>query len=121
MRNNQFNVLNGAVTGDITGATIDTGQVFNASFHAYFSASCGGTFFLQASNDAPPSGYNALVSGTQWTPTNWVAIPNQTATITSGGAALLTVTNCCYRWVRAMYTHSSGTGTMNVQANIQSV
>lgn len=121
MRNNQFNALTGAVTGSITGPTLDAGQWYGASFLAYFSATCAGTFYLQASNDSPPSGYNALVANSKWSPTNWISIPSQTAAVTGGGSALLTVSPCTYRWVRAQWTTGTGTGTINVQANVQSV
>lgn len=96
------------------GDTLDSNQWVSASFHFYTAATGNsGTFKLQASNDPTPVGYQVGPSNFQ--PTNWVDIPNQTASITSGSAALLTIANSSYRWVRAVYTRSGGSDAIAVQ------
>lgn len=110
MRNVNTNCLTSTINQSVTGNTLDTNQWVAASFHAYFStAMAAGTLKLQASNDINTTQYNT--QGFQ--PTNWVDIPNQSATITSGTSAILTVANSAYRWLRAIYT-TSAAGTQTV-------
>lgn len=107
------NCLSSSNGGTKNGDTLDTQLWVSASFH-FYTASTGdsGTFKLQASNDT----YNAnnMAGPANFQPTNWVDIPNQSASITSGGAALLTIANCSYRWLRAVYTKSAGTDAVIV-------
>ncbi len=101
-----------------TSETIDSNQLITASFTAFFGdTNAAGTFKLQASNDPTDKGYDALKSG--FAPTHWADIPNQSATISSGASALLTIAQCCYRWLRAVWT-STGTGiqTIGVVADV---
>lgn len=103
MRNLCLNVLSAADHLSTNGAQIDANQLVSASFHAYFSdTNTGGTFKLQASND--PSNAGNLHD---FTVTNWVDIPSQSATITSGASALLTIANMTYRWIRAVYVDTA--------------
>lgn len=101
-------VLNAANTASQNGSQIDSNQLLFASFQAVFGdATAAGTFKLQASNDVAPIGY----SGQTFTATNWTDIPNATASIASGASSLITLTSVPYRWVRAVYTRSSGGST----------
>lgn len=109
MRNFCAQVLSGSVAGDVTGTALNANQWVSASFQFYFSGSdAAGTCKLQASND--------LTS-----PTHWVDIPNQSTAITSAGSALLTITNSTYQWIRPIYTHTSGTGTVTANCNALSI
>lgn len=93
------------------GSTIDCNQLISASFQCIFAdTTAAGTFKLQASNDL------ATNTAQNFVPTNWTDIPTQTATITSGASALLTINQVTYRWIRAVYTRTSGgTTTVSVQ------
>lgn len=96
------------------GTTLDTQLWVSASFHLFTAATAdGGTFKLQASNDIITAGYSP--GATLPAVVNWVDIPNQSATVTSGSAALLTIANCSYRWLRAVYTRSAGGDAVTVQ------
>lgn len=96
------------------GDTLSSDQWVSASFQFFTGGSGdGGTFKLQASNDPYPAGYAAGPANFQ--PTNWTDLPNQTATIVAGAGAVLTIANCAYRWVRAVYTKVSGTDAVTVQ------
>lgn len=112
MRRLNATVLSGPNTSG-NGSATDTNQVVSLSFQAFFSdAAAAGTLKLQASNDsAPDRGQTAFA------PTNWVDIPSATATVTAGGSVLITIANCCYGYVRAVWTRSAGAGTITV--NIQ--
>ncbi len=104
MRNVNYNVLSAADNVNTTGGKVDSNQLVSASFHAYFGdANAAGTFKLQASND--PSTVRNLPA--DFTPTNWVDIPNQSAVIVAGASALLTITASAYRWLRAVYTNTA--------------
>lgn len=106
------NVLSALDNLTTNGGAIDANQLWSASFHAYFGdTNAAGTFKIQASNDSTALNYDALAAG--FTPTNWVDVPSQTATITSGGSALLTITDLSYRWLRAIYT-TTATGAQTV-------
>lgn len=110
MRNINCVVLSAVDTASQTGAAVDSNQLVSASFQAVFGDSgANGTLKIQASNDPYNAGYN-YPEGT-FTPTNWVDIPSATATVTSGVSVIITIGQMAYRWVRAVYTRSSGGST----------
>jgi hypothetical protein len=114
MKNFNKNVLSALDSSNTNGSQIDFGQVVSASFHAYFGdTNAAGTFKLQASNDVCTT--NNLPN---FTVTNWVDIPTQTASVASGASALLTLANNAYKWVRAIYTTTAaGVQTIAVTAD----
>lgn len=119
MRNLNCIALSAADTASQNGPAMDTNQWIAASFQAVFGdATAAGTFKLQASNDTYNDRYN-YPQGT-FTPTNWTDIPNQTASITSGGSAILTIPQCAYRWIRAVYTRSGG-GSTTIIVNVNAL
>lgn len=121
MRDTNFKVIDAVITNaNITGDPIDSNQWVSASFQAYFSNNTpAGTFKIQASNDICPFG-NVYAD---FTPTNWVDVPSATATITSGGAALILIPVCSFRSLRVVFTTSNGsaTGNMTVLVDAKSV
>lgn len=101
-------VLSAPDNASANGIQIEASQLYAASFHAHFGDNtAAGTIKLQASNDL----CEVFYLPSTFTVTNWVDIPNQSATITSGASALLTLTTCTYRWLRVVYTSSSGGST----------
>jgi len=115
MRNINQNVLSAVDTASQTGGKIDASQLYSASFHAYFGDSgCTGSVKIQASNDPCAFGNDAV----NFTPTNWVDIPNTSTNVTSGGAILITLSQLSYRWLRVAFTYASGgSSTINVNLN----
>ncbi len=108
MRYVNTSVLSGSDSQTITGGKVDCNQLIAASFQAVFGdTQATGTFKLQASNDL------ATTTAPNFTPTNWTDIPSQTATITAGASALLTLSQLVYRWVRAVWTPTS-TGAQTI-------
>ena len=104
-----YNVLSASDHATTSGSKIDTDQLWSVSFHAYFGDStAAGTFKIQASNDLAPTHYTA---NSNFTVTNWVDVPSATASIASGVSGLVTITQLSYRWLRAVYTRSSGGST----------
>lgn len=117
MRNETINVLSGPDTSTQTGPQIDTNQIIAASFQASFGdATAAGTLTIQASNDIYNSGYTPG----SFTVTNWTLIPSASATVSAGGSVLITIPNMCYRWIRAVYTYTSG-GSTTVSVNMNAL
>jgi len=121
MRYVNANILSAADNASQNGSAIDANQLISASFMAYFGdAGANGTLKIQASNDPYNAKYNYPEGS--FTPTNWVDIPNASASISSGGSAIITITGMCYRWIRAVYTRSSGgSSTINVNMDALSI
>lgn len=116
--------VNVAILGPISdtvsqnGAQIDSNQLISASFQAVLGdTSAAGTFLIQGSNDVAPLQYS---SSTTFIVTNWTNIPSATASITAGGSAMITIASMCYRWVRAVYTSSSG-GSSTITVNMNAL
>ena len=109
MRETNFKLFTGAATTvQITSTAIDSGQFERASFQIFFSDSTpAGTFKIQASNDPCPYGNQYA----DFTPTNWVDIPNATATIVAGAAALILIPVCSFRSMRVILTSTNGSAT----------
>ena len=112
MKYANINVLSASDATSQTSDKIDCNQILEASFHIYFGDStAAGTIQIQASNDINNNNYEPA----NFTVTNWVNIPNASATVTAGGAQLITIDYVCYRWMRVVYTSSvPGTTTINV-------
>lgn len=104
MRNVNCNVLSASDNASTNGDKVDANQLVSASFHCFFGDSTAkGVFKLQASNDICNDRYQAA----NFTPSHWVDIPSQSANIVSGTSALLTIANCTYRWLRAVFTNNA--------------
>ena len=115
MRNETVIILSASDASSQSGMQVDTNQILCASFQAVFGdATAVGTVKIQASNDIYNSGYTPG----SFAVTNWSDIPSASATITAGGIALIPKTDLCYRWIRAVYTSSSGgSSTVNITMN----
>lgn len=116
MRNVNCNVLSAPDTTSQNGIQIDSNQLISASFHCYFGdATAAGTFKLQASNDIAGSRNMTPIDG--FTVTHWVDIPNQSVAIVAGASALLSLSDFAYRWLRVVYTSTSG-GSTTITVNM---
>lgn len=101
-------VLSAADASSSAGAAIVADQLVSASFQAIFGdVTAAGTVQVQASNDIPPAG-NLPAS---FTPTNWSNVANGSATIAAGATAMIILPQICYRWLRVIYTPTSGGST----------
>ncbi len=110
-------ILSAVDTASQTGAKVDSNQLLSGSFAVFFGdASANGAVKIQASNDI----CNAQYLPDTFTPPNWVDIPNATATITSGSSAIITINTLSYRWLRAVYTRSSG-GSTTITVNMNAI
>jgi hypothetical protein len=116
MRNSNSIIMSGANTGNVTGQNVDAGQIVSASFQVVNGdATAVGTVKIQMSNDICTFG-NVAAS---FTPTNWTDIASASVAVASGVAANpIVISQMCFRWIRAVYTRTSGgSTTIAVQIN----
>jgi len=114
MRQALVQILNAANTASATGSSFDVNQAVSASFVPVCGdATAAGTLKLQCSADIIP---------TNVTPTNWVDIPNATSAIASGTGPAIVIGNMCFKYIRAVYTRTSGgSTTITVNMNYLSI
>ena len=107
MRQVNINTIPLQAAATISGSAIDAENLFYASAQIAASAGAAGTLKLQASND---ENENFIV---QFAPVNWSDIPGASVAVAGPGAYLISQTNMCYQWIRAVYTNT-GSGTISV-------
>lgn len=114
------NILTGCdmSTTSCTSIGLDMNQYFGGSIEAVFTGSPSGTFVVEVSSDnvqpcvvgqancpsAPNPGGNVV---------NWVTYTGSSESISAAGNFLWNLTHAGYRWVRLVYTKSSGTGSLS--------
>lgn len=86
------------------------GHIVNYSIQLVFTSNPNGTLKLQISDDEgnpslpPTEQYNEV--------THWTDITGSSQAITASGDHTWDVANSGHRWVRFVWTHSSGNGTL---------
>lgn len=80
-------------------------QIYGANLQAVYTGTPNGFFKLQASNDDVP-----LTSQV----TNWTDVIGSTQLISSSGSIMWNLNGAFYRWVKIVYTVTSGTGVCNI-------
>lgn len=102
---------------DLSGSAVSEaywlGHVANYSISLLFTGAPVGEFKLQCSNDLGSSASNkeALRSAEV---VNWSDVKDSTQAIAEAGDHTWTVRDAGYRWVRVVWTPTSGTGTLTV-------
>lgn len=109
----------GPDTSTQTSPKIDANQIYAVSVVTTFGdMGATGTCKLQGSNDIINATTIAASNIVQdFTPVNWVDIPNTSATVTAGVCPAIEKFQLCYRWIRFVYTQG-GSGSTTVTANI---
>ena len=109
-----INVLSAVDTSSQNGGAIDSSQLVNVSFQAYFGDSTAvGSIQIQCSNDIPPVNYSSQT----FVPSHWTNVPSGSAAVTAGASVVVAIPNASYRWLRAQYIYTSG-GTSTVNVNM---
>lgn len=83
-------------------------QGYNFQFFVT-GGSAAGTVKLQASDKANPS--------TDIASTDWADITGATGTIAGAGTGMIEYVDNMHQWVRAVFTYSSGAGSVDIIAN----
>lgn len=89
---------------------VDLQQLNLNSIQAVFTGSPVGTLSIQVSNDnvAVAAGANPAANVV-----NWSDYTGSSSAVSGAGNLTYNLTFAGYRWVRLVYTRSSGTGTLN--------
>lgn len=85
------------------------GHLEHYAIQVVFTGSPVGTFKLQISNDAGDSRHDGGGSVT-----NWTDLSSSSVSISAAGDLMFVAQSAGYRWVRVVYTKTSGTGTITV-------
>lgn len=110
-------ILSAVDTASVIGPQIDMDAQICASFQVVFAdATAAGTVKIQVSNDICTQGH--LPSS--FVVTNWSDLPTASVTPTVGGVFLIPKIDMSYRWIRAVYTRSSG-GTSTVSVSMMAL
>jgi hypothetical protein len=114
MRNVPITLISTVDTATVTSAAVDASQIVSASFQFSFGdASVAGTATVQVSNDPPMNGLNG--EGL-FVPTHWTNYATPT-TITAGASVQILIPQSAYRWLRAVFTYTSG-GSSTIICNM---
>lgn len=97
------------------------GHIANYSIQIVFSGTPGGNFKLQMSNDEgrPQAAQEA---DKDYGVVNWTDIADSALTVSAAGDVAWNYRDCGYRWVRVVWTQTSGTGTItSIRFNVKGV
>ena len=112
------------VSADVDGYAFFIPGVSDISCQAIFTGSPVGTIKLQVSND--PQSPSKLSGVGQWFPdfnnianqanvTNWTDVANSSQAVSAAGTFTWDYPQCGFAWIRCVYVHSSGTGTVRME------
>lgn len=108
------NVLSAIDTASQNGEQIDSNQLIQASFQPIFGdATAVGVVKVQMSNDVA----NCTAQPGDFVVTNWSDIPGATSAVAAGVGAPISLANMAFRWIRVVYTRTSG-GSTTVNVNM---
>lgn len=108
-------LTNGDMSGNLISNGINLNQVFMFSIQAIFTGAPVGTLKLQISNDDVPVG--ALGQNPAINVVNWTDYTGSSSAVAAAGDFMWIVSDGGYQWVRAVYTFTSGTGSLNIEYN----
>ena len=106
VRENTFNALvltNGNMTGNLESEVIDTSRVDSVVFYAKWTGSPVGTLKVQVSIDD----------------INYVDLDDSPVAVTEAGDFMWNIVDTNYDKIKVVYVATSGSGTLNVQANVK--
>lgn len=118
MRDAQIQLFEAQATNaNAQSAAVPIQQIFKISGQVITSAGAGinGSLQLQVSNDQAPAGN----MGNAYVPTNWSNF-GSAVTVNAAGVQLIAAVDVCFRWLRAVFTDSSGgTSAATITVNIE--
>lgn len=108
----QYKIISGqAITATFNSNPIDIEEYSGISITSVVSSSAAisGSLKLQASNDFVNS--NSIV--------NWVDVPSSSNAVSGNSAFLWNISQAYYRWLRIVYTHTSGSAVLDANYNLK--
>jgi hypothetical protein len=100
-------------TSTITSNPVPIDQIYGFAAQVVFTGTPTGTFKLQGSCDIPAR-ETAQSNGGPDTITNWSDLSLTLAAAGAAGNGIINVNGAFYRYVRLVYTNTSGTGVLTV-------
>lgn len=111
---NESLLSGGDMSGSLNSAPLNLEFAFGYAIQCEFTGSPVGTIKLQGSNDSTP---DANFQFSNFAPTNWTDITGTSTAVTTNGSILFNAASVYYRWVRVVYTVTSGSGSLSVVGN----
>lgn len=105
----------GNASGNLTSSALYLDQMYGFAMQAVVTGTAAGTIKLQGSVDFGPRS-NALVDDGS-NISNWNDVSGSSQAVTGAGTVTWNFNGVFYKWVRCVYTSTSGTGTLTVVAN----
>lgn len=97
------------LASNIDGYTINCEQMVIASFNIICTGAPSGKFQVQYSNDIVQ-----IVNGAQTIVTNWTTDASLDTAVAAAGSYLIKIPDIAFRFVKLIYTKTSGTGAVTV-------
>jgi hypothetical protein len=101
----------GNMIANINSPGIDLQDIKGISLQAIYTGSPNGTLKVQVSNDIVDVGSSNDQASSV---INWTDYPSSSVAISAAGSSIWNYDGFNYRWIRLVFTFSSGTGTLNV-------
>lgn len=110
MRSYNEPIINAAdASTNQTSIIVKSENLHKLSLHVSMTGTAAGTVKIQMSNDEPANGL---------APSNFVDISGATVAVSAGGNFIIPSFDICYNYIRAVYTFTSGTGTVTAKAHL---
>jgi hypothetical protein len=98
-------IVSAPMTSSISSNVVDLQNMEHVAIQAIYTGSPNGVLKLQTSCDLVSDGSSVV---------NWTDLNGDSVTITTAGSTIFRHSGLGDRWIKAVYTFSSGTGTLNV-------
>jgi len=115
MPSSQSKILTaGDMSGILHSEVLDLGEIDLGSIQAIYTGAPVGNLTLELSNDIIALGGdpNSLVA-------NWTVYAGSSQAIAAAGNFIYNISNMGYKWLRMVWTPSSGTGVLNATAMVK--
>jgi hypothetical protein len=99
------------LASSVTSEPIFLGHIPDYSIQIFFTGTHGGNFKLQVSNDKG-NPQAALEVNVDYEITHWTDVADSAFTVAAAGDVFWDVQNSGARWVRVVWTQTSGSGTI---------
>jgi len=114
-RTNHIILNNGDASGNLTSDAFWLDQIYVIALQATITGTAVGTIVLQGSADLGTQFPNNPAAGAGIT--TWTDIADSLTAVTGAGSITWNYQGVGYEWIRAVYTFTSGTGTLTVKVN----
>lgn len=117
-------LTNGDMSSDLESIGIDLNQIVACSIQAVFTGSPVGILKLQVSNEILPpaaSNSNPISSNPAANVVNWTDVTASMVAVASDGNFVWDLPQMGFKWIRLVYTHTSGSGSLSASFSAKGV